>query len=155
MFYLVGMVLPRSKSVSARATFKSDTEKVFAVVSDVEHWGHWNPTIQSVLANPDVNGHPVWTLTDQKLKHTKLEIALLDGPLKMSAGFETEGARGNLRFELKKYGDGTILRITELRDIRSPWGRAKRLFRNEYAPLMVFLESLGQRLGEPVTAEAL
>ena len=154
-FYLMGMVMPRTHSVSCRATYKSDPDKVFGVFSDVEHWPQWNPMIASVQEERPEDNHPVWTLIDPKQVRTRLEIGLIDGPLKMGASFQLEGARGNLRFELKRFGDGAILRITEQRDLRSPWRRGARLFQNEYKPLMVFLESLGQRLGETVTAEAL
>ena len=155
LFYLVGMVMPRTRSVSCRASYKSDPEKVFAVISDVEHWPQWNTALQRVEPQPDKGGHPVWILVDQKLRQTKLEISLIDGPLKMTTGFEIEGARGNMRYELKRFGDGTVLRITEQRDIRSPWRRAARIFVNEYTPLAGILESLGRKLGETVTAEKL
>jgi polyketide cyclase/dehydrase/lipid transport protein len=155
LFYLVGTVMPRTRSVSSRATYKCDPDKVFAVVADVEHWPQWNPALQRVEAQPDKEGHPVWVLVDQKLKQTKIEVNLVDSPLKMAAGFEIEGARGNMRYELKHFGDGTILRITEQRDIRNPWRRAARIFENEYTPLVGFLESLGKRLGATVTAEKL
>jgi hypothetical protein len=155
LFYFVGMVLPRTNTTSCRALYKSPPDKVYAVLADIESWPQWVPWLSRVEPLPEEDRHPVWNLIDRENRPMKLEIGSAEEPLKMGATFQVEGARGNFRYEIKWFGEGCILRITEQRDHRSPWRRAARLFQDQDADKLAFLVALGGRLGETVTAEKL
>jgi polyketide cyclase/dehydrase/lipid transport protein len=153
VFYVIGLVLPRTQSTASRTNFQANPQEVFKVVSDVANWDDWQPNIARVEERPEKNGHPVWHVTDREGKSWDMDITVVQEPLAFAASYELDGTKRSLRFDIKWLGQGSIVRITSLRDCRSPWVRARRGFTNEHAELLQVLLGLGRKLGEETKPE--
>ncbi len=154
-FYLVGTVLPRVNSTACRATFKTEPEKVFDALVAVEQWPQWNRSILHLERMPDEDDRAVFHATGPDGVLTRLERTSFEKPARMSISFQEPHARGTLRYELKRFGDGVIVRVTQQRDVKDPWRRAAGLFTAQNTSMLRFLEDLGSRVGETVTVELL
>jgi len=150
VFYLVGMILPRSRATGSKTTMDSKTTEVYQAIVDLRGWPRWFPGVTRAEEGAERAGHPTWRLTDDKGEMFDLEVTSEDGSSVWIGVFERRGSRFTLRFDVKWFGEGASVFVTEQADTRSPWMRARRFFMNEHTSMPGILLALGKQLGDAV-----
>ncbi len=153
VLYLVGLVLPRTHSATSRTTFVAPPERVFDILADLGSWDEWHPDIASMEQLPEKNGHPMWLVIEKEGKRWELEVVESERPMRLYAYLHRGPDRETFRCELRWFGEGCVLRVTDQGETRAPLRRVQRLTRNAHTPLAQFLLAVGRRLGEQANPE--
>lgn len=151
VFYLVGLIVPRSRTRKCETDIQSRPDDLYAYVSDVSTWPDWFPDVVSARQGPEKNKYPTWTLTFEGGGTAVLEVIdTLEGR-SWQCFYLHEGSRHTLRFIFAWFGEGSRIQLTKIIDTRDPWDRAKLFLwiQEEGTPLGV-LNALGLQFGETV-----
>lgn len=151
LFYLVGLIVPRSNTRKCETQLQTKPDQLYALVSDVSTWPEWFPDVSAVRPGAEKNGLPTWTLSFKDGTSALLEVMNADEDSLWQAFWVREGSRNTLRFVFGWYGQGGRIHLTKTVDTRDPWRRAKLFlwFHPDATPLAV-MNALGQYLGEAV-----
>lgn len=154
--YGVGLIVPRTRVLTAKALFAEGPVKVFAALNDPGTWPDWHPGVASVQERPDRNDHAVWRILSKEGTSFELEVLQAEEDRSWQATYTIEGERTTWRVDMTFAGSGGA-RILANRtiDTRDPWMRAKGFFLpgSDLEPI-AFLNALGAHFGESVKAEA-
>jgi hypothetical protein len=155
VFYGVGLIVPRNRTLAAKAVFGATPPEAYAVLSDVSTWPEWHPDVASAREAPERGKNPVWRVQTKDGRAFEVEVMGGEEDKLWSGVYTFDGTRTTLRFDLLYYGQGSRLRLTRIADTRDPWLRAKGFFfsASDAEPVAV-LKGLGSYFGESVKAEA-
>ena len=153
VFYLVGLILPRVHTRTARAEFTSQPTVLYDAIADIEAWDEWGPDMAHIERQPDRRDQELFEVLEPDGDRWLIELGACERPLHFQVFFEHGSERETFRCELHRFGEGSTLRVTEQGSTPDPWRRALHLFRNEQLSLTDFLGALGRRIGENVKPE--
>jgi hypothetical protein len=148
MFYLVGVILPRTTTRATRVHLLTKTNEVYRVVADVAGWPTWMPGVMSVEEGVERKGNPVWTISDSEGHTYEMEVVNASEPLLWVGKYRIEDVGHTLRFDMKWYGDGALVLLAHQRDIENRWTRARKFFGVERNISLPALTALTRKLGE-------
>lgn len=153
MFYLVGVILPRTTTRATKVHFLTKTDAVYKVVSDVQGWPTWMPGVTSVRDGGERKGMQVWTISDDEAHTYDLEVVTASDPLLWVGKYRIEDVVHTLRFDMKWYGDGSLVIFGHQKEIENRWSRARHFFMVERSLSMPGLLGLASKLGESAKPE--
>ena len=149
LIVLVGWMLPVSHRATRQATYLAPPEEVFKLITDVEAFPAWRPSVKRVEVLPAVNGHSrfreigrngaILYEVDTVVPNERLVARIADRSLPFG---------GKWTYELVPIGDSTTLRITEGGEIYNPFFRfASRFIIGYTATINRYLSDAGKRIG--------
>jgi hypothetical protein len=148
MFYLVGVILPRSQIRSTRVHLLTKTDAVYRVVSDVEGWPTWMPGVMSAREAGERKGNQLWTISDDEAHTYEMEVVTASDPLLWVGKYRIGEINHSLRFDMKWYGEGALVLLAHTREIENRWARARDFFGTERSLALPAITALTRKLGE-------
>jgi uncharacterized protein YndB with AHSA1/START domain len=146
---IAGWMLPVSHRATREATYDATPAQVFGLITDVEAYPRWRPSVKRVEVLPSVNGHSrfreigsngaILYEIDTVVPNERLVGRIADRSLPFG---------GKWTYELLPAGNATTLRITEDGEVYNPIFRfASRFVIGHTATLDQYLNDVGKRLG--------
>ena len=157
---VIGWLRPAGHVARTGAKYAAPPSEVWAVLTDFEAWGEWNPEITSMERLEDRDGRAAWLAKggwgDLPTEIVRSEPPGDGSPTGTLETFVDGGAfQGTWVYELTPSGSGTHLRITERGEVSNPLFRAMMIFHDDQASMRAFHETLAGRLGEEVSVTEL
>ena len=150
----IGYSMPNAHVAQVQADFRASSEAVYAILSDIEDWPQWHPSVTELtpvdagadqptwrISGPD--GSMVITLTGEQAPRRFTTLA--DGGMFI----------GRWTYDVSPRANGTRVTITEEARIDNLLIRGVTVFRNKTATMERLLRALGEQLGERVEPEPL
>jgi hypothetical protein len=159
---LVMAFMRRDHKVELIVTYqKSPPTAVWRLLTDHAAEPTWLPAFGSVVREPNLAGHDVWTHTsrDQAFRFTLMTVSATverryERLLLRDNQPRNESWDGRWVYELQPHGAGTILRITEYGWTDGiPFFIMQRVLANPDRFLKYYAEMLGRALKDPATIQ--
>ena len=118
--YGTGLALPIDHTATLTTTVSADLETVWAALTNVQQFPEWRPGVDEVEIVV-LDGRPGWKESGAAGEVT-FAIAEVEPLSRMVTRLADEGAAvaGSWTWQLVPDGDGTVVRVTEAGEIRSP-----------------------------------
>lgn len=118
--YATGLALPVDHTATLTTTVSADLETVWAALTNVQQFPEWRPGVDEVEIVV-LDGRPGWREVGSGGSAT-FAIAEVEPLSRMVTRLADEGAdmAGSWTWQLAPDGDGTVVRVTEAGEIRSP-----------------------------------
>lgn len=151
---LTGWMLPVSHRATRQATYRASPADVFKLITSVEAFPDWRPSVKKVEMLPVANGHSqfreigghgaILYEIDTVLPNQRLVTRIADRSLPFG---------GKWTYDLLPAGNSTTLRITEDGEVYNPIYRfASRFIIGHTATMDQYLSDLGKRIGATTAA---
>jgi uncharacterized protein YndB with AHSA1/START domain len=144
---VIGYSLPKAHSVSRSATIAMPPDAVYALLSDVDRYGSWRPTVKSLQRHADRDGRPAWTeeasgmkipLYFERMERPSLLVSRIADPSLPFGGTWT--------YRIEPAAGGSTVTITEDGEVYNPFFRfMSRFVFGHTATLDEFLKHLETR----------
>ncbi len=150
----IGYSMPNAHVAQAEADYRAGPDSVYAILSKLEAWPEWHPSVSSLTPLDDSSDAASWRIRgpDGSMTVTLVDedppnrfVALADGGMFV----------GRWTYKVEERGGRTRVTITEEARIDNLVIRGLTVFRNQTATLVRVLRALGDRLGERVEPRAL
>lgn len=150
----VGYSMPNAHVAQAEADYRARPDSVYAILSDVETWPDWHPSVGTLSPLDESSDGVSWRIRgpDGSMTITFVDedppnrfVTLADGGMFV----------GRWTYKIEERGDRTRVTITEEARIDNLVIRGLTMFRNQTSTLVRILRALGDRLGERVEPRAL
>lgn len=149
---LVGWSLPVKHRATRSITVPAKPEEVFQLITDVERFPSWRPSVKSVERHASESGRDrfretsgdgtITYVVDESVQSRRLVTRIDDKSLPFG---------GRWIYELTPSGTGTQLRITEEGEVYNPIFRAlSRYVFGHSATIERYLEDVGRKYGAEV-----
>jgi len=154
LFYLVGVILPRTQSRVSRVHMLAKPDAVYRVVSDVATWPTWVPGVMSAHENGSRKDHPLWSIADNEGHTYELEVVMANDPMAFLVNYKLGDTNHTLRFDMKWYGDGSLVLVGHQREVPDRWARARHFFLVDSGSIALpTLLALTSKMGESAKPE--
>jgi Polyketide cyclase / dehydrase and lipid transport len=144
---VIGLLLPRDHVASRTVTLPAPPERVWALISDVEHTARWRPDISKIERVP--GSSPVRYIETASYGATTYDLVRQTPPSEQIARVVDTGQPfgGEWRWQLAPAGSGTQLIITETGFITNPLFRVmSKLFFPPTRTMDAYLNHLANAL---------
>lgn len=150
----IGYSMPNAHVAQAEADYRADPDSVYEVLSDIENWPGWHPSVTSLTPLDGSSDEPSWQIRgpDGSMTITLVDedppnrfVTLADGGMFV----------GRWTYSVEERAGRTRVTITEEARIDNLVIRGLTVFRNQTSTLVRILRALGDRLGERVEPRAL
>jgi len=146
---IAGWMLPVGHRATREATYSATPAEIFGLITDVEAFPEWRPSVKRVEVLPAVNGHSrfrevgrngaILYEIDTVVPNQRLVGRIADPSLPFG---------GKWTYELLPAGSSTTLRITEDGEIYNPIFRfVSRFIIGHTTTIDQYLGDVGKRLG--------
>ncbi|MFL5530227.1 MAG: SRPBCC domain-containing protein, partial [Gemmatimonadaceae bacterium] len=118
---LIGWMSPVAHRATSEATYRATPEQIFKLITDVESFPQWRPSVKKVEALPTANGHgqfreigkngSILFEVDSIVQNQRVVTRIADRSLPFG---------GRWTYEIIPCGDSTSLRITEDGEVYNP-----------------------------------
>ncbi|MFL5567434.1 MAG: SRPBCC family protein [Gemmatimonadaceae bacterium] len=147
---LIGWMLPVTHRASSEATYRATPEQIFKLITDVESFPQWRPSVKKVEALPTANGHgqfreigkngSILFEVDSIVQNQRVVTRIADRSLPFG---------GRWTYEIIPRGDSTSLRITEDGEVYNPLFRfVSRFIFGHTATIDEYLRDVGRRVAD-------
>lgn len=118
--YGTGLALPADHTATLTTTLSADLETVWAALTNVQQFPEWRPGVDAVEIVV-LDGRPAWREFGSAGEST-FAIAEVEPLSRMVTRLadEEDAVSGSWTWQLAPDGDGTVVRVTEAGNIRSP-----------------------------------
>lgn len=151
---LTGWMLPVGHRATRQATYRASPAEVFKLITQVEAFPEWRPSVKRVEMLPVANGHSqfreigsngaILYEIDTVLPNKRLVTRIADRSLPFG---------GKWTYEVLPAGSSTTLRITEDGEVYNPIFRfASRFIIGHTATMDQYLSDVGKRIGATTSA---
>ncbi len=121
--YGVGLALPESHTATLTATLPADPETVWAALTNVQDFPDWRPGVEEVEI-VILDGRPGWRESGSAGEATFAIAEVEPGSRMVTRLADDDPDRvGSWTWQIAPDGDGTVVRVTETGEIRSPVAR--------------------------------
>jgi uncharacterized protein YndB with AHSA1/START domain len=147
---IIGAFLPKGHRATRSAVYRATPGAVFAVITDVERFAQWRPSVRSVELLPDVEGKRVFKEVGRNDAITyRVDEIVPDRRLVTRIADPSLPFGGTWTFDLQPTGTGTTVTITEDGEVYNVIFRfiSKTVF-SPTATIEQYLADLKRRLGE-------
>lgn len=150
----IGYSMPNAHVAQAEADYRADADSIFAILSNVEAWTEWHPSVGSLTPLDSSPDEPSWRI---KGPDGSMTITLIgeDPPNRLITLADGGMFVGRWTHHVEQRSGRTRVTITEEARIDNVVIRGLALFRNQTSTLVRVLSALGDRLGERVEPRAL
>lgn len=145
----IGYSMPNAHVAQVQAEYDAPPDSVYRVLSDIENWPDWHPSVQALSpVEADTSGR-TWKIsgTDGSMI---ISLTLEEPPRRFVTLADGGMFIGRWTYHLEPRQSGTRVTITEEARIDNLVVRALASFRNQTATIERVLRALGQQLGERV-----
>jgi uncharacterized protein YndB with AHSA1/START domain len=145
---LIGWLLPVNHKAMADATYDATPAQLFALITDVEAFPKWRPSVKSVESLPAVNGRNRFRESGKNGAILyEVESAQRDSLLVTRIADKALPFGGTWTYELTARGGSTNLRITEDGQVYNPVFRfVSRFVFGHTATINEYLADVGRRI---------
>lgn len=147
---VIGLLLPKSHTVSRAASYKATPERLFALIAGPQDW---RPDVLRYEVVPDPAGRELVQETTRNNETITYEILNRKPPESISRRIATQNLpySGTWIYTLQPAGAATIVRITENGEVYNPIFRfVSRLIIGHTASMDAYLRALGKATGEEI-----
>lgn len=150
----IGYSMPNAHVAQAEADYRADPDSVYAILSDIEAWPEWHPSVSSLTPLDDSSDEPGWRI---KGPDGSMTITLVgeDPPNRFVTLADGGMFVGRWTYKVEQRAGRTLVTITEEARIDNLVIRGLTVFRNQTAALVRILRALGDRVGDRVEPRAL
>ncbi|MFL5556381.1 MAG: SRPBCC family protein, partial [Gemmatimonadaceae bacterium] len=135
---------------TSEATYRATPEQIFKLITDVESFPQWRPSVKKVEALPTANGHgqfreigkngSILFEVDSIVQNQRVVTRIADRSLPFG---------GKWTYEIIPRGDSTSLRITEDGEVYNPLFRfVSRFIFGHTATIDEYLRDVGRRVAD-------
>jgi len=157
LVYLIGLAVPRDHVATVSIDLVAPPDKVWALVSDLEHSNTWRPDVTAIRLEPAVDGKMRFTESGAQ-GDIGFEVLSQEPPRRQVVRVidDDQPFGGTWTWQLEPLGAGTKLTVTEAGFVKSPIFRAMGLiFFSPTATLEDYLRALAKALGESAEPRAI
>lgn len=147
---LIGLFVPKGHIAARTAEFKTDSETIWATITDFAAIPSWQPAVKEMKRRPDQNGNPVWVQITRQ-GSMPMEVIAFEPPGRMVLKIADDSLPfgGSWTYEVVAVEGGTQITITENGEIYNPIFRfMARFIFGYHATMETYLKDLGRKLGE-------
>lgn len=150
----IGYSMPNAHVAQAEADYRAGPDSVYAILSELEAWPEWHPSVRNLTPLDDSSDAASWRISgpDGSMTITLVDedppnrfVTLADGGMFV----------GRWTYKVEERDGRTRVTITEEARIDNLVIRGLTVFRNQTSTLVRVLRALGDRLGERVEPRAL
>lgn len=150
----IGYSMPNAHVAQAEADFRANADSVFAILSSIEGWPEWHPSVGSLTALDDSADQPSWRIKGPDGSMT-ITLVAEDPPTRFVILADGGMFLGRWTHHVEARPGGTRVTITEEARIDNLVIRGITVFRNQTATLVRVLNALGDHIGERVEPRGL
>lgn len=150
----IGYSMPNAHVAQAEADYRAGPDSVYAILSDLDGWPDWHPSVGSLTPLGDSSSGSSWRITGPDGSMT-IALADEDPPNRFVTLADGGMFVGRWTYRVEGRGDRTRVTITEEARIDNLVIRGLTVFRNPTSTLVRVLRALGDHLGERVEPRAL
>jgi uncharacterized protein YndB with AHSA1/START domain len=145
---LIGWLLPVNHKATADATYAATPAQLFALITDVEAFPKWRPSVSSVEILPAVDGRGRFREIGKNGSILyEVELAERDSRLVTRIADKALPFGGTWTYELTRRGSSTNLRITEDGQVYNPVFRfVSRFVMGHTATIDQYLADVGRKI---------
>jgi len=146
---VVGYMLPVEHTATAQRTYDRSVAAVWAMITTVENYPKWRPSVKSVEVLNASGERPKWRETWGKRERVTFRVTEWDEPRRLTVVIDDQHLPfgGRWIYGLSPAGDGCTLTITEEGEVYNPIFRlASRFFMDPSRTIRAYLDNLGQGL---------
>lgn len=149
---VVGMFLPRGHVVRRSVRLRASPAAVWAVMSDLAAVPAWWPYLSKAERIEDRDGLEVWLETRANRWSVPLVTVEATAERRMVRRLADAGLSfaGEWTYEIDSAEEGSVVRVTERGEVKSPVLRVFARAGDPRAALDSYLKALARRLGEEV-----
>lgn len=150
----IGYSMPNAHVAQAEADYRAGPDSVYAILSDLETWPEWHPSVGSLTTLDDSSDAGSWRI---KGPDGSMTITLVDEDPPNRFVTLADGGMfvGRWTYKIEERAGRTRVTITEEARIDNPVIRGLTVLRNQTSTLVRILRALGLRLGERIEPRAL
>ena len=149
----VGYSMPATHAAQAEAEYQAGADSVYAVLSNIEGWPAWHPSVASLTPVEDSDGRS-WRIRGPDGSMT-VTLVGEDPPTRFTTLADGGMFIGRWTYHVEARSGRTRVTITEEARIDNLVIRGLTVFRNQTSTLVRVLRVLGEHLGERVEPRAL
>ncbi|MFL5484750.1 MAG: SRPBCC family protein [Gemmatimonadaceae bacterium] len=147
---LIGWMSPVAHRATSEATYRATPEQIFKLITDVESFPRWRPSVERVEVLPTSDGHArfreigkngsILFEVDSIVQNQRVVTRIADRSLPFG---------GKWTYEIIPRGDSTSLRITEDGEVYNPLFRfVSRFIFGHTATIDEYLKDVGRRVAD-------
>jgi len=147
---VVGYSLPTAHTVTRTARLALPPEALYAVLSDVDRYPSWRPSVKSLVRAPDRDGRPAWVEDTGGMK-IPMYFERMDRPSLLVARIADPSLPfgGTWTFDVARTGTGATLTITEDGFVTNPIFRfVAKFVMGHHATIDAYLKNVAKKFGE-------
>ena len=150
----IGFSMPNAHVAQAEADFRADPDSVYAILSNIEGWPEWHPSVGSLTPLEDSSEERSWRI---KGPDGSMTVTLVgeEPPTRFIVLADGGMFLGRWTHHVAERPGGTRVTITEEARIDNLVIRGLTVFRNQTSTLVRVLQALGDQLGERVEPRGL
>lgn len=149
----IGYSMPNTHAAQAEAEYRIGADSVYAVLSDIEGWPEWHPSVNSLTPVAE-SAERSWRIRGPDGSMT-VTLVGENPPVRFITLADGGMFVGRWTYHVETRSGRTRVTITEEARIDNLVIRGLTVFRNQTTTLMRVLRALGDHLGERVEPRAL
>ena len=150
----VGYSMPNMHVAQAQADYRASADAVYAVLSDIEDWPQWHPSVSELTPVDTAADRPTWRISGPDGSMV-LTLTGREPPRRFTTLADGGMFVGRWTYDVSPRANGTRVTITEEARIENLLIRGLTVFRDKTATMERLLRALGEELGERVEPEPL
>lgn len=150
----IGYSMPNAHVAQAEADYRAGPDSVYAILSGIENWPEWHPSVGSLTPVEGSSDEPGWRIRGPDGSMT-ITLISEDPPRRFVTLADGGMFTGRWTYNVEERSGRTRVTITEEARIDNLVIRGLTVFRNQTSTLVRVLRALGTRLGERVEPRAL
>lgn len=150
----IGYSMQNAHVAQAEADYRAEADAIYAMLSNIEAWPEWHPSVRSLTPLADSADAPSWRI---KGPDGAMTITVIgdDPPTRFVTLADGGMFVGRWTYHVEERSGRTRVTITEEARIDNLVIRGLTVFRNQTSTLVRVLRALGHQLGERVEPRAL
>lgn len=144
----IGYSMPNVHVAQVAADYRANVDSVYAVLSDIESWPEWHPSVRELSPIGDEPEQPSYRISGPDGSMT-ITVTGREPPRRFTTLADAGMFIGRWTYAVEPAGSGARVTLTEEARIDNLVIRGLTTFRSQTATMERLLRALGARLGQP------
>jgi hypothetical protein len=144
----IGYAMPNVHVAQIQAEYRASPDSVYVVLSDIESWPDWHPSVETLTPIGDEPEQPSYRISGPDGSMT-ITVTGREPPRRFTTLADGGMFIGRWTYAVDPVGSGSRVTLTEEARIDNLVVRGLTVFRSPTATMERLLRGLGARLGQP------
>ena len=150
----IGYSMPNAHVAQVEADFRASPDAVYRLLSDIENWPEWHPSVAEMNEVGDDEDQPTWRISGPDGSMV-ITLTGRQPPRRFTTLADGGMFIGRWTYVVEPRSSGARVTVTEEARIDNLVIRGLAVFRNKTATMERMLRALGEEMGERVEPRAL